>query len=472
MANEAAYSNKQTGGLYMFDAQNISVSAFADGLESLCQQYGVYGQIVPHRPYPASEQIEQYVYLGLEPLPPNADITQIAARPERNTNVFFPKQFAFKLEDPSENSDANLMLKVQQAVDYCTRAEFVKNIYFEYGTPVPERIFCKDLMRLIELSKTLNTENLDLDGKLIYFRSLSRFFKRERTKNPLRKRWIEYKRSDYFRFDCKNIFLHLKALLSKNRNVPLSTLQENCLSLSNAVLPAHVVKAFTKYMDTHYPDIRYAIGPKCVTDYGILSEKQKSVFANNGMVNPYGDTVTYEKYCRIIDERFQKEGYDAIKTLNPSRWEMHNLTYSSADEPYIAKAFYNTMYQYAKKDSFQYIKERASYRGEDRAVSIPTDELLNFISLANSNGLHYFFDNYGYYGVPNLDTVYMAYNADDQALVDGILARLVEDRVNNSHLATRLQAPRLEKLNQKIQSAQRRCSTVSKDERKPTPRER
>lgn len=441
---------------YLFTADDVSTGAFADSLDSLCRQYGVYGKIVNHKPYPASDQIERYIYLGLEPMPKNADITQIAVRPERNTRVFFPKQFALKLDDLESEDDPDLMFKVQQAVDYCRLAEFVKNLYFEYGTPVPDRILGKDLNRLIEFSKTLNTENLDLEGKLIYFKSLSRFFKRERTKNPIMRRWIEYKRSDYFLFNCKNIFLHLKALTGKKKRVPLDTLQENCASLSSTILPDHQVKAFMKYMDEHYPDISYAIGPNCITDYGILSEKQKSDFAKYGQINPYGDTVSYEEYCRVIDEKFQSEGFEAIKTLNPSRWEMHSLTYSSSDEPYIAKAFYNTAYQYAKKDSFQYIKDRVSYRGEDCAVSLPTEELLNFISLSNANGLHYFFDSYGYYGTPNLDTVYIAYNADDQKLVDSILARLVEHRVNNGHLATRLQAPRPEKLNQRIESAQKR----------------
>ncbi len=438
----------------LLDLDDVSMSTFAERIDILCKQYGLHGQIIERRPYPASNKTEKYIYIGFEPKPADTDVTEIAARPKRNTKVFFPKQYAIKLDCENESK---LLFEIQSAMDYCRDAEFVRNIYFEYGTPVPDRILGTDFQRLVELSRVLNTTDLDISGKLIYLKSLARFFKRERTKNPFLKKWLEYRRSDRFLYGG-SIFAHLKRLFSKKRNIHLDALQNNCLSVSNAVLPAHRLKDFVNYMDQNYPEVCYSIGPKCVTDYGILSDKQKAAFTTFGTVNPYGNTVSYETFCRVLDEKFQSEGYEAIKNLNPSKWEMHSLSYSLADEPFIAKAFYNIAYKFAKKDNFQYIKDRVSYRGEDLAVEIPSDDLLNFISLANANGLHYFFDNYGYYGIPNLDTVFVAYNANDQKLVDGILNRMVRDRAKNGHLATRVQAPRIEKLNQKIQNAQKNCN--------------
>jgi hypothetical protein len=455
---------------FLFDADAISTTAVVDHISALCKQYGLYGQVVERRPFPASPKIEKYVYFGIEPLPKGADITQIAVRPERNKNVFFPKQFAIKLDTENE---LNTMFELQSAIDYCRDAEFIKNIYFEFNTPVPDRILGNELHRLIELSKMFNNEDLGIDGKAIYVHSLARFFKREKSKNPFRKKWREYRRSDRFLYYSKNIFSHLKAFFSKKKAVSYDTLQENCLSTSSAVLPAHCVKDFVKYMDEHYPDICYSIGPKTVTDYGIFNDKQNAMIkAYCGGVNPYGKTVDYTTYCRIIDERFQNEGFEAIKDLNPSKWEMHTLTFSAADEPYIARAFYDFDFRFAHKDSFQYIKTRIDYCGKDCSIAVPADDMLNFVSLANANGLHYFFDNYGYYGTPNLDTVYVAYNAADQELVDGILARMVQDRVNNGHFITRVQAPPPPNLNQRIRAAQRSRSLGDKNSREISSPER
>ncbi|MBQ8248132.1 MAG: hypothetical protein IJZ42_13470 [Lachnospiraceae bacterium] len=442
---------QRTPPSFLFDANNVSVDSFVEHVDDLCKQYGLYGQIVERRPYPASEKTEKYVYFGIEPLSANADIEQIAVRPERNTNVFFPKQYAIKLD--SEDETKTLFL-LQSAIDYCRDAEFVKNIYYEFGAPIPDRILSTELSRLVELSSMFNNQDLGIDGKLIYVKSLSRFFKRERSKNPLRKKWDEYRRSDRFLYNDRNIFSHLKELFSKKNNVSFHSLQENCLSTSSAVLPAHRIKDFVKYMDEHYPEICYSIGPKTITDYGVLNDKQNAAIVAYNGVNPYGKTVDYETFCRVVDERFQTEGFSAIKELNPSKWEMHAISFSSSDEPFIAKAFNNINFNFAKKDSFQSIKNRSEYCGEDCAVAVPADDMLNFVSLANANGLHYFFDSYGYYGVPNFDTVNVAYNAKDQALVDGILTRMVQDRVNNGHFITRVQAPHLGKLNQKIQAAQ------------------
>lgn len=453
---------------FSFDAENISVEAFVDHVDDLSKQYGLYGQVVERRPYPASEIKEKYVYFGIEPFSVDVDIAQLSVLPERNTNVFFPKRFAIKLDDENKK---NTMFLLQSAIDYCRDAEFVKNIYYEFKAPIPDRILGSELSRLVELSKMFNNKDLGIDGKLLYVKSLSRFFKRERSKNPLLRKWIAYKRSDRFLYGNKSIFAHLRALFNKKKNIAYDSLQENCTSTSHAVLPAHRVKDFVKYMDENYPDISYSIGPKTITDYGVLNDKQNAaIIAYNG-VNPYGKTVSYEQFCNIVDEKFQTKGFSAIKDLNPSRWEMRALTFSASDEPFIAKAFNNINFRFAKKETLQYIQDRADYRGKDVAVAIPADDMLNFVSLATSSGLHYFFDSIGYYGVPNLDTVYVAYNENDQKLVDKILTRMVRDRVNNGHYVTRVQAPHPSKLNQRIQAAQSR-SGVSKCSQKTPARER
>ena len=61
-------------------------------------------------------------------------------------------------------------------------------------------------------------------------------------------------------------------------------------------------------------------------------------------------------------------------------------------------------------------------------------DFMNFVSLAKSSGLRFYIDNLGEYAISSLTTISVLYNEYQTEKMQGIMDRMVEDKVNNSHV--------------------------------------
>lgn len=414
----------------------------AQTVKAICNRYGLYGNVVYDTPSPiaGSNRNRLYVVAGTDPalsqdpLPKSFRPDEVLRRQERDDGLFYPKVWAFDL---SANQDE--MQATQELVEYCKQAEFLNRLYSEYDLPAPEKLRLSEVEQL-KAYRIRIADPRSLPGMVSKARKdLKWFFKREKS-SGFRRRWLDYFRSEKFPTN-KGPLAKLRGYWSRhNCEVSTDQLMSRADSLKKLEMQDFEYKLFAKFIRDCYPEVTYAVGEKQVVNHGLSGNRDESD-------SPFGQRVTAEEYAVTRKDRFASEGWNAVSHLTPAYWEFRDVYYRAADEPLIASAYNSIVLQYAKCDSLQSLRER----GPLRLQKIPAADFMNFVSLAKANKLRFYIDNLGDYAVPSLTTINVLYNEHQEPKMAGIVDRMLQDKVNHSHILDTPQHPPLQAQIQSIE---------------------
>lgn len=395
-------------------------------VKEICNEYGLYGNADFYTPSPIAESDRNrfYIIAGQdpsiddEPLAGHIRPDEILCRNGRNQKLFYPDLWVFDIS----SEKGGRLHAIQELVDYCQKAEFISSLYGKYGLKSPNKIRISEINQLAEFCIALENPLLNDKAKAKCQRQLDRFFKRERSESKFKRSWLDYFRSEKFP-DYKGPLARLIGYFKRNSNNSTLDMLTNVNSdLRKLGMQEHEYKVFVSYMKDVYPEVTFSCGEKTVVDHGYRQSR------------PGDDInvrlVTGEELAVIQKERFANEGYEALAGLKPCYWEFRDVYYKAADAPLIAAAYNRITLSYAKCDELASILEQ----GDICLQKIPVNDFMNFVSLAKANNLHFYIDTRGEYDVPALDTVNVIYNQYQEDKMQRIMGRMVNDKVEFSHM--------------------------------------
>ena len=395
-------------------------------IKKICEKHGVYGNVIYYEPSPiaGSDRNRLYIIAGLDPAigndPPPEWLKpdEIIRRNERNSKLFYSDIWAFDLFENKNDMQAQIEL-----VEYCKTAEFLNKIYSDYDLPVPSKIRLSEISRLSDYYSILDDPTTNTAAKNVCQTALNRIFKREKSENKFQKNWLEYYRSEKYP-DGKGPISKISGYFNRNKNtLDLSRQMEVNGDVHKLQMQEHEYKLFSKFMTDCYPDVSFSASDITVVNHGFTNSPKDSA-------NLFGRAITGEEFAVIRKERFATEGFEALANVRPAYWEFRDVYYKACDEPLIASAYNSITLTYAKCNSLLELKER----GELKLEKIPISDFMNFVSLSKANDLRFYIDNLGDYAIPSLEFVNVIYNASQEAKLKGITERMVNDKVEYSHI--------------------------------------
>lgn len=425
--------------------ENIRKDA-ADRVKNICSQYGLYGNVIYYNPSPISDSNlnRLYVVAGLDPAialdPPPRYLRpdEIVRRNKRNEKLFYPYVWAFDLFSDKIGIEVNHAL-----VEYCKTTEFISNLYAEYDISPPQKLRVSEIGQLINFREGIENPLASADLIKQYKKGLDWFFRREKTANTFRRQWLDYFRSEKFPDDKGPIDKLIGYFRRNESQTTMDQLMDVNSDLRKLQMQEHEFKVFEKFMKDCYPEVIYSVGEKVIVDHGSTNNTKDPK-------NPFGRCVTGEEYAVIRKEQFAEKGFEALADLRMTYWEFRDIYYKAVDEPLIAAAYNSIILNYAKCNSVAELKEFGPIQME----KIPTDDFMNFVSLAKANHLRFYIDNHGDYALPSLDTIHVLYNEHQEGKMNGILARMINDKIDHSHMIDRSNHPALSSMIRSINQIQ------------------
>lgn len=407
----------------VYDADHEAKRLAKQHISDACREYGMYGGIFYHAPCALAESDLNrfYIVAGIDPalqgdfLPPNLDPSAIIRRSQRNNLLFYPKTWAFDL---SENS--NKINVTDSLVEYLKKAEFIRMLYAQYGMDPPDKIRISEFYQLREFHETAYNFNLPASVREKAKKDLAWFFRRERS-TGFRRRWLDYFRSEHFPDDQGAIQKLVGYFRQTKQRTTIQQLIEVNEDVHKLQMEEHEYKLFTRFLRNVYPDVRYAAKDKEIVNHGGIGNPKETY-------EDFGRRVSGEEYAVILKDRFAAEGYKAIADLKQAYWEFRDVYYKACDEPLVAAAYNSITLQYAKCDPLADLPEPL------HMIDVPLGDFMNFVSLAKTNHLLFYIDNTGLFSVPSLKNIHVIYSAHQQQTLDGIVARMIDDKVEFSHM--------------------------------------
>lgn len=415
----------------------------AEVVRQICAQYGLYGNVVYYEPSPISGSSLNRMYMvagtspvfGNYPLPKRFRPNEVLQAINRNEKLFYPQAYVLDL---LENKDE--ITATQSLVEYCKKAEFINQLYHEYGLKTPNVLRYSEVYQLIRFRDGLDNPLATPAMKKKYKQDLDWFFRREKSKSKFRQSWLRYFRSEKFP-DDKGPVAKLKGFIQRNQcKISLNQLMDTNTDVHKLELQEYEYKIFQKLIQERYPFVTYAAGDMNIVNHGLREASQRDD-------SPFGKMVTAEEYAVVRKDRFADEGWDSVANLKPAYWEFRNVYYKASDEPLIASVYQHIALQYAKCDSLGELKQR----GPMRLQKVPMDDFMNFVSLAKANKLRFYIDTLGDYETPSLNTVNVLYNEHQQQKMDVVLGRMIEDTVSYSHVISNPSKPPLKSVIDEIE---------------------
>ncbi len=390
-------------------------------IQEICADFGLYGNIISYisPTVPESDRNREYLIAGIDPsigstrLPENIQPEKILRQIRRSDKFFYPQVWVYDLSD---NSDQ--MRVTQDLSTYCDKANFIRQLYTMYDTPVPDVLRESEIGQLSDAWDALHHPNSNAGLAARANKDLTAFFKRE--KDPSKKEWLQYFRSDRFPDDGGKISKLMSFGKRDDQIVSTEQLMEFNSNINKLQMQEHEFKIFRELMAKAHPDCTYAIGKLEIVDHELIDN-------HNDPDNPFGKAVTGEEYAVIRKERFAAEGWEALKSLKMAYWEFRDVYYKAVDEPLIASVYNKITLEYAKSDPIADLLNRGSIH----LVKIPADDFMNFVSLAKANDLRFHIDTDGIYSVPSLDHVSVIYNTSQTSLLQAITGRMMNDKSTN-----------------------------------------
>lgn len=413
-------------------------SRAAMAVNNICRKYGLTGNVVYYAPSPIpdSDRNRLYIVAGFDPAirdnptPSYLEPDKIVRNIKRNEKLFYPKIWAYDLFENKNDMHAQFLL-----ADYCETAKFLAQLYGECDADLPDKLRISEINQLMDYRSALDNPAADPALQASCKRALDIFFKREKTRSPFRKKWLQYYRSEHFP-DEKGFLGRMIGYFKRNENkIQTKRLMEVNGDIQKLEMEEHEYKIFVKLMEEKHPDVLFSVSDKTIVDHGLINSSRE--------MGPFGRAVTSEEFAVIRKERFAEEGYAALADLRPSYFEFRDVYYRDLDAPLVAGVYNRINLSYAKCNSLMEMKER----GDLRLEKIPRADFMNFVSLAKANGLRFYIDNDGDFANPSIDLVNVIYNGYQEGKLSGIKQRMVTDKVQHGQIISSQHPALSQKLN-------------------------
>lgn len=396
---------------------------------NVCKDYGVSCKVIEQNSYAFSDEQDIYLVLSAHDIPTGLDIKDIYIRNERSNVLFYPDYHVVKLDD-----DTKLLSIVDEAVTYCKTVEFLRKIYSEHGLPLPQVIRGDEIGGLKEYNSGRNNAALDPVSRHRFDKHLKRFFKQEKTRSKYLWKWRNFLRSDKYVRKASTFKMFVEFSKRDEPETTVDQLHTTNDDLKTTVINEHEYKRFKEDIKRLFPDVLYAVSDVDVENEGYVKQNKSIGEIKSG---PFGKLITYEDFCIEREKRFAAEGYEALKDLNPAYFETRQLTYKEIDEPFVASVLNSIRYAYAKSNALNDVKVPGI--NTVSVLDVPVDDMMNFVSLAKANKLPFYLDCFGKFSKANFETVRAVYRPENDALVDGIVARMINEKFEFSHINTSLE---------------------------------
>lgn len=397
----------------------------------VCKGYGVSCKVLIKNKYTFSNKQEHYLAFGVNGVPEDLDVKDIYVRNERTNALFYPDYFVVKLDESTDKLSV-----VEAAVSYCKTVEFLKNMYSEYGLPLPKKIRGDEIHGLKEYNSGRNNPALSIDARADFERGINKFFKKEKTRNKFLIKWRDFLRTDKFDRKASQLKMIVDFFKRDSQVASIELLHETNTDLNTTIINEHEYLRFKEDIKKLYPEVLYAVSDIEVQNEGFDVKRNKNKPIHKIKAGPFGKLVTYQAFCEECEKSFATKGYEAIKDLNPSYYETRKLTYKEIDEPFVASVLNSIRFSYAKSDSLQTVSipgiNVVSY------IDVPVADMMNFVSLAKANKVPFYLDCFGKFGMPNLEKIRVVYSSSKDNIMDGIVSRMVNEKFDLSHIPTSL----------------------------------
>ena len=422
----------------------------AQKVKQFCAGYGLYGNVIYYAPSPFTREDESnrnrlYIIAGTSPAfgtdpPPDwIQPDQIIRRNKRNCKLFYPDAWALELSSGMQEIEIMDQLK-----KYSVSTDFLALQYQEQGLPMPEKLRLAEVNHLMHLYDQSLWNAGQPKRQMKYHAELNWFFRRERSKNLFRKKWLDYYRSEKYP-DEGGPLAKLRGYFRRNRpEISMEQLFDTNENVKKLELQEYEFRHFRKYMADFYPEVSFVVGDRETVNHGLFSASSEG---QDEIRN-----VSLEEYNAVRKERFAEEGYAALANMNPNSWIFRDIYYRAVDEPIIASVCSKMRSEYAKCNSL----EELSQYGEMAMRDIPEGDFMNFVSLAKTNGLRFYIDTDGDYAIPAFDTVHVLYNTCQEDKMAGIFDRLCSDKLFGTQFSNPM--PTLER---QITHSKQQSNTVS-----------
>lgn len=374
------------------------------------KEYGIYSKIIRCKD-------DLYLTASLDPIADNISPMDIIRRDERNTRLFYPANFAIKID-----KNDNLMLDMEKFLKYCQKAEFIKAIYNEFGLPLPERMRYSEIYSLMRFND--GRTNQESDPRLIklYEKGLRRFFKNER-RGGWRKKWRDFFRSDKFNDDASKLKNFRSFICRTAPETDIDLLLKSGESVKWIAMQEHEYTEFRKTIKEYYTDIFFSVGKKYIVNHGMVE------------LPGNGKPITFKDFCEIRNRRFATEGYRALENLNISYWEFRDVFFKSSDESVIAQIYNNISLKFVKCANLQDLLDR----GDVGYINIPITDFMDFASLAQENNLPFYIDKWSEYQEARLDMVCVVYNKCNEKVIGAISRAILDGKIHSLHAISTVQ---------------------------------
>lgn len=382
-------------------------------IEKIFKEYNMYGNIIEYKMDTLDPRAGIYAVVSIEPFINKINPIDIIERNERHDLLFFPKNFAIKITD---NNRLNVINKI---TEYCSEAEFVNTIFKQYGKDVPKKIRKDELYPLIDMYTGSQNVNFSDELRRIHKNKLDKYFEIYSPDKDKDKEWVDFYRSE--KYDANKSYLQnkLESIKREKNIVSLDVLFKGNSTIKKFTIAEHEFKIFKERIKNCYPDLEYSVSKMYTYDHGLLKDEK----------SPWGKTVTFEEYSKILEDQFAIQQYDAIKNIKPSYFENRDIYYKISDEPIIARIINDIQLKYAKCNDLEMLNRRDN----TLVITIPYTNFMNFVSLAKHNHIPFHIDISGRFSKPSLETVSIVINECDKEFVMNILNRIATEKVMFSH---------------------------------------
>ena len=323
------------------------------------------------------------------------DLYQEALYESKNDFLVFPRGAVFKID--RENSLQNL----SNILDHIEIAEFITKKFTEYNKEIPEKISGNDFNQLYYSYRKMINSSIPQNERL-YFKENFEYLIDVISSGMKESEFLEANRNnkDFKYKDRINTLDNKKPINTKiyKSNSPNCVSYEELLSAGKKLTSMSVDRRFLGLVEKdlkEYSDIKYHI-----------NEKAKSV--------------------DLINDDSVLSAYNAIEE-NSKRY-FHMLTFSVEDEQVISSIVHMR--------ENQAIKDKAAYlfynpNNPKIGISIPANDLENFIKYASFYDIKYQFDVDGVYADSSAEKIGIVVDTRDEFIrLNQCLKQLYEDKAN------------------------------------------
>lgn len=286
----------------------LSIVEQLKDIEVMAAEYGLYGKLISYKAGSSALGAGTYIVVGMEPIPENALPHMVETRIKRDSELFYPKQFAIKVDKD------NVAVALDETFEYMRDAEFIKRLYARFDAKVPYRIRTSELSGLKNWCEGIDNEEAGTEFKRRCEKGLHAFFKNEKTRQDSEKR-LFFRSSRY----DEEAGLRQRMNDYKTRDssiVRLPVLMKGYGRIGKKVVTGFDLKPFLKFMHDCFPDVLLSVSDKEVIDYGLI-----------GVESERCRYVTDSEYRGVIKKRFAEEGFACINDLQPAYFEFYNVYY-------------------------------------------------------------------------------------------------------------------------------------------------